>query len=690
MTAAESRATGDEPGLLRRWLGLDLRSLALFRIGLGLILLVDIWQRSLDLEAHYTDFGVLPREALFGPFLRPDQWTIHAASGGSVWITALFIVQALVAFLFLIGWRTRLMNLFCWLLWVSLLARNPIVQQGGDLLLKCVLFWGLFCPLGSRWSVDAALNDMDGEGESGPWLGVGGIALMAQLLLLYWCTVILKLHPAWGSGQALMMALQLDLFSLPLGEALRDYPGLVYVMSYAAVSVEAVGPLLMLIPSPDRSARAWAAVLMIGFHIGIALCLAVGLFSAICAVTWLAMMPGVVWDWLDQRLRPEGPIPRLLYDAGCPVATAAAKLTLRLFGLPVAALVPVAAATADSTPDDAPGAEPPDSPSEPESESESKPESESEVHPESESESEPRSDASEPELEPLPPELLAEGARGARETGWSVVAGGTSATGHDATLALMAASPLFLRLRPLLATTPGRRIGSWLCGLASRLRGPLAEPAEALQPPHPEPELPVLRRLGQITAILVLALVIAENVRSIDLDSNFNERIKPRLGLEGRLDWTWFGPGRSLLFALGLDQKWNMFAPFPTDEDGWYVIVGTTVGGRTLDIYNRGRFVDLEGGPVRWDKPEDVSSTYVRQRWRKYLNRTWAATFSRHRVWFGRWLTRSWNRRHRGDDRLQRFDIWYVEEKTNRDGTVMPLRRHHLHHHECFAARSKE
>src|SRR6185312_201958 len=56
MPLQESPAT--MPG--GRWhevFALDVRSLALFRIGLGLLLLADLGQRVLDLNAHYTDAG---------------------------------------------------------------------------------------------------------------------------------------------------------------------------------------------------------------------------------------------------------------------------------------------------------------------------------------------------------------------------------------------------------------------------------------------------------------------------------------------------------------------------------------------------------------------------------------------------------------------------------------------------------
>lgn len=41
--------------------GADLRSLAALRIGVALLILYDLSQRSRDLVAHYIDFGQIPR-----------------------------------------------------------------------------------------------------------------------------------------------------------------------------------------------------------------------------------------------------------------------------------------------------------------------------------------------------------------------------------------------------------------------------------------------------------------------------------------------------------------------------------------------------------------------------------------------------------------------------------------------------
>jgi hypothetical protein len=59
---------------LERAYGLDLRSLALFRICLGALIVGDLIRRARDLRAFYTDFGVLPRAVLLEQFA--GRWVI--------------------------------------------------------------------------------------------------------------------------------------------------------------------------------------------------------------------------------------------------------------------------------------------------------------------------------------------------------------------------------------------------------------------------------------------------------------------------------------------------------------------------------------------------------------------------------------------------------------------------------------
>src|SRR5277367_2258492 len=143
---------------LKTSFALDLRALAVMRVGMALILLFDLFLQSFDIQAFYTDAGFLPRSSALpsrGEFIVP----FHFASGTAGVEAILFVVAAIFAVMLLIGYKTRAATFLSWLMLISLQDRNPLLFFGGDSELAQMVFWSMFLPLNVHWSVDAAMND---------------------------------------------------------------------------------------------------------------------------------------------------------------------------------------------------------------------------------------------------------------------------------------------------------------------------------------------------------------------------------------------------------------------------------------------------------------------------------------------------------------------------------------------------
>lgn len=136
---------------------LDLRSLALLRIGLAIIIVFDILIRFFRKEIYYSDRGILPRTELIDQ-LSPECWSFHLFSETVFAQQLLFCLALLWAVLLLIGYRTTLASIICWVMLVSLHNRNPALVSSGDDLLRIIVFWVMFLPLGAVYSSDRALN----------------------------------------------------------------------------------------------------------------------------------------------------------------------------------------------------------------------------------------------------------------------------------------------------------------------------------------------------------------------------------------------------------------------------------------------------------------------------------------------------------------------------------------------------
>jgi hypothetical protein len=284
---------------LREMFSLDLRSLALLRVGLAFLVLVDWLDRAPDLRAHYSDQGIVPRDVITG--VQP--LSVYLFSG-DVWFGALLTaVACLFALLLFVGWRTPFVTLLNWVLLLSVQGRNPGVMQGGDQLLRMLLFWAIFLPLGARWSVDSLRTP-------GPpprtVLSLAGAAYIFQLCLMYWYAATWKWAPEWRTdGTAVALALQADYFTTRFGKLLLEFPAVTRVLTFAVLSLETFGPALLFLPWKTALMRLIVIGLFIGFHTGLAVSIELATFPWVCCVAWLALLPGSFWDRLAVGLRDD-------------------------------------------------------------------------------------------------------------------------------------------------------------------------------------------------------------------------------------------------------------------------------------------------------------------------------------------------------------------------------------------------
>jgi hypothetical protein len=293
-------------GMLRRLFAIDSRSLAAFRICLGVVLLVDIMIRGADIQFFYSDLGVLPREALPRLFLLSDwHWSVHLLTGSVAGQTVLFVFAALCALAMILGYRTRLAVLFSWILLASLHARNPMLQYGGDHLLRLLLFWSVFLPLGSHWSFDRLRGVVD-QGGPRSHLSAASAAILIQMFWLYFISSLFKRNEVWQSGEGMSLALSSDLFSRPLAQQLLEYPQLMEVSSLIFPWLQLLIPLLLFIPWATAWFRALGILLLIGFHVAIELFLATGLFQYVGLSGLILFLPASFWDRLATAARPDG------------------------------------------------------------------------------------------------------------------------------------------------------------------------------------------------------------------------------------------------------------------------------------------------------------------------------------------------------------------------------------------------
>ena len=142
------------------YFSLDVRSIALCRIVIGIISLFDLLRRSVmlpgDLAAlHTTDQSFVP------PNLSPHGSPVHKFlfyRGSLLFQTVIFVLHGIVCLGVIIGFKTRWMMVLNWLLTISLNGRNEYVIDCGDRFMRNWLFWMMQLPwCGDYLSLDSYL-----------------------------------------------------------------------------------------------------------------------------------------------------------------------------------------------------------------------------------------------------------------------------------------------------------------------------------------------------------------------------------------------------------------------------------------------------------------------------------------------------------------------------------------------------
>ena len=278
---------------------IDSRALGIFRICLALILIFDLIVRSFSLTAHYTDFGVLPLGVYMERFVNSQWISLHNLNGSFVFQLTLFFIAFLFAFSMLIGYKTKLSSIVSWFLLISLHSRNPVILQGGDVMLRLLFFWAMFLPLGIRYSVDSNIKN-----SKNSVLSFGTAGILLQVAFVYLFSALLKTGNEWfPDGTAIYYALQLDQFATYFGKFLLNFPNLLFYMTHFVYFLELIGPFLLFMPFFFNKIRITTTFAFIITLRGMALSLRLGHFPFVGIAGFVLFLPSVFWDKLSVKIR---------------------------------------------------------------------------------------------------------------------------------------------------------------------------------------------------------------------------------------------------------------------------------------------------------------------------------------------------------------------------------------------------
>jgi hypothetical protein len=278
--------------------------MAAFRIGLGIVLIWDLSISLSNVSAFYSNEGFLPLGTLDTFNNSPWQWSIHTWSASANWQVVLLTLHLVCAICVLIGYRTQLATLVCWILICSLHTRNPILLHSGDMAIRLLFFWSIFLPLGARWSVDEIRGRISTFRSSGEVATISSLSILIQVCMIYWMSALLKDGVEWRhDGTAVYYALSLDQFVTRAGRYLLNFPNFCRIATFGTWWLEVIGPTLALLTFRHPLCRVLVVVAFFTLHIALWILFRLGPFSATMLSAWLLFLPTRFWDSIEIGFR---------------------------------------------------------------------------------------------------------------------------------------------------------------------------------------------------------------------------------------------------------------------------------------------------------------------------------------------------------------------------------------------------
>lgn len=225
------------------------------------------------------------------------------------WFDVAYAVLLVLVLLFVVGFKTRWVTPVLLVFWVGLSTNSTLLTNGGDTLMRIVLFFVIFANLSEHFSVDAWLRRRAAKQGREPrpdrgWMprwvvnwahNTVLILCCYQIFLVYLVSSVLKLAgEEWLEGSAIYYALTIDQFRVfpLLSDLVWQFTPVIVLGSWLALWVQLLLPVMAL----WRPTRYIAVALITGMHLGIAILLSLWPFSLAMIALDLLLVRDTSWQ----------------------------------------------------------------------------------------------------------------------------------------------------------------------------------------------------------------------------------------------------------------------------------------------------------------------------------------------------------------------------------------------------------
>ncbi len=296
-------------------------SLGIFRILFSLVMLANAVLLFPDLKTWFSESGVLPnslaKDLLSG--IRINVFNLFPPTDFTLY--SVFSIYLLSILCLLFGIFTRTATVLAWILTVSFHHRNTLILNSGDTVMRCLLFYMIFAPLGKTFSVERLIRVLRGKEEEGntlfiPW---SQRLMQIQVAVMYLATVAWKLRgEMWVQGTAVFYTSRLkefERFPMPAWTRTLWYS---QISSYFALAVEfSMGALVWI--------REWRYPILLSgllLHLGLEYSMNVPVFQWFVLSTYVLFIEHSKWvEWKTRIIGFSSARERVYFDGDCGFCT---------------------------------------------------------------------------------------------------------------------------------------------------------------------------------------------------------------------------------------------------------------------------------------------------------------------------------------------------------------------------------
>ncbi|MBL7664798.1 MAG: HTTM domain-containing protein [Bacteriovoracaceae bacterium] len=262
-------------------------SLTIQRLALCLIIAYDFIERLSLFNWFYSDLRIVSLDLIKIEFSAWYYWSLFYLNATALWSVILFGIGFLGISITLFTNYKKLGLLIAWVILHSLQLKDWSVLTGGDMLLNILVLFHIFHPE---------------PAQSKKIIHFYQLVLLLQIAYIYFCLNLHRSTEIWFiEASALWYTFVSSISSSLLAERLLNYPQILEWCTRFVYLTEVIAPFFAFFFYAKEKPRMYCVLIMILFHLGIAIFMNLGIFPYVCMSAWLLYLPGSFWKLIKLK-----------------------------------------------------------------------------------------------------------------------------------------------------------------------------------------------------------------------------------------------------------------------------------------------------------------------------------------------------------------------------------------------------